>query len=233
MQRTPLLGHQCSIPIHLAKAIGQHNCPYTSSNMAAPIVLSAPPCGKCLNCGFLLMRASSTLISAPVWKRTAMKKCSVASSLQWSSARTRIWVCCSGSRPKSGKRPNPHWTRARKDNFFDVAWVQCEHSHSQHQVPFSCVAPARPVWIRPFGNCTLWLAPGFVLRQWVQTSNWIWGQPALHYFPQGKPRRIRSPKVGQIHKIFANSLSVNMMKCFSAFTLSVNMKCSSTFTLQV
>ena len=33
---------------------------------------------------------------------------------------------------------------------FDVACVQCGHSHSHEQVPFAYVAPARPVWFRPF-----------------------------------------------------------------------------------
>ncbi len=38
--------------------------------------------------------------------------------------------------------PNPHWTRARTfvRKSFDVAWMQCEHSH----------LPARLVWMRPF-----------------------------------------------------------------------------------
>ena len=31
---------------------------------------------------------------------------------------------------------NPHWTQARKFEAFYVAGVQCEHSHSQQQVPF-------------------------------------------------------------------------------------------------
>ena len=39
--------------------------------------------------------------------------------------------------------PNPHWT----------ACVQCGHSHSPTQVPFTCIAPVRPVWMRPdFGS---------------------------------------------------------------------------------
>ncbi len=42
-------------------------------------------------------------------------------------------------------------TRTRKfqRKSFDVACVQCGHSHSAEQVPFACVAHARPVWIRP------------------------------------------------------------------------------------
>ena len=62
---TPL-GHQCSIYRPLAWAIGEHGYPYTSSNMAALIVLSALPCGKCWNYGFLLTGVASTLISALV-----------------------------------------------------------------------------------------------------------------------------------------------------------------------
>ena len=43
--------------------------------------------------------------------------------------------------------PNPHWIRARKfvGNSFDVACVQCEHSHSQQQVLYTCVCTSRPV----------------------------------------------------------------------------------------
>ncbi len=37
---------------------------------------------------------------------------------------------------------------------FDVACVQCGHSHSQQQVPFARVVPVRPVWIRPDIVCT-------------------------------------------------------------------------------
>ncbi len=53
-------------------------------------------------------------------------------------------------------RTNPRWTRARKfaANSFDVACVQCEHSHSQQKVPFAsargvALARVRPVWIEP------------------------------------------------------------------------------------
>ncbi len=48
-------------------------------------------------------------------------------------------------------RPNPHRMHTRKlDRFsFDVACVQCGYSHSHQQVPFACVARARPVWMRP------------------------------------------------------------------------------------
>ncbi len=52
--------------------------------------------------------------------------------------------------------PNPHWMRARKNKCksFDVACMQCGHSHSHQQVPFAWVARARarPVWIRPQGG---------------------------------------------------------------------------------
>ena len=46
-------------------------------------------------------------------------------------------------------RPNPHRTRARKFERkpFDVACVQCEHSHLHQQVPFASRRVARPVWI--------------------------------------------------------------------------------------
>ncbi len=39
---------------------------------------------------------------------------------------------------EQGLKPNPHWMRARKfvGNSFDVACVECEHSHLQQQVPF-------------------------------------------------------------------------------------------------
>ncbi len=50
-------------------------------------------------------------------------------------------------------RPHPHRTRVRKfeRKSFDVACVQCEHSHSRTQVSFALrrVARARPVWTRP------------------------------------------------------------------------------------
>ena len=51
-------------------------------------------------------------------------------------------------------RPNPHWTRARKfeRKIFDVASVQCGHSHSHQQAPFACVARERPVWMRSYGK---------------------------------------------------------------------------------
>ena len=40
---------------------------------SAPIVLSAPPCGKCLNCSFLLMRVALMLISTLVfWVRLSL-----------------------------------------------------------------------------------------------------------------------------------------------------------------
>ncbi len=45
---TPL-GHQCSIHRPLALAIGQHGCPYTSSNMVAPCL------GVCVCMGFCLV----------------------------------------------------------------------------------------------------------------------------------------------------------------------------------
>ena len=32
---------------------------------------------------------------------------------------------------------------------FDVACMQCGHPHSHQQVPFACIARARPVWIGP------------------------------------------------------------------------------------
>ena len=46
-------------------------------------------------------------------------------------------------------RSNPHWTPAHTfaGNSFDVACIQCEDLHLHQQVPFACVAPARPVWI--------------------------------------------------------------------------------------
>ncbi len=42
-------------------------------------------------------------------------------------------------------KSNPHWTSTQ----FDIACIQCGHSHLQQQVPFACVAPARTVWIGP------------------------------------------------------------------------------------
>ncbi len=43
-----------------------------------------------------------------------------------------------------------HTGRARKFERkpFDVAYVQCEHSHSRTQVPFALRHVARPVWMR-------------------------------------------------------------------------------------
>ena len=54
-----------------------------------------------------------------------------------------------GSENSGTLGPNPHWTRARKfaGSSFDVACIQCEHSHSQQQVPFACVCAQ--VWIGP------------------------------------------------------------------------------------
>ncbi len=50
-----------------------------------------------------------------------------------------------------GNIRTPHWTRAPKfeRKSFDVACMQCGYSHSHQQVPFTCVARARPVWMRP------------------------------------------------------------------------------------
>ena len=46
---------------------------------------------------------------------------------------------------------NPHWMPGSKfvGNSFDAACVECEHSHSQQQVPFACDCASRPVWIGP------------------------------------------------------------------------------------
>ncbi len=45
------------------------------------------------------------------------------------------------------------WWKAVTDQFecksFDAACEQCGHPHSHQQVPFACVARARPVWMRP------------------------------------------------------------------------------------
>ncbi len=53
-------------------------------------------------------------------------------------------------------RPHPHRTPARKfeRKSFDVACVQCGHSHSHQQVPFSRDVRTRSVWMRqvPFGE---------------------------------------------------------------------------------
>ena len=49
-----------------------------------------------------------------------------------------------------------HTGRARKlERFsFDLACVQCGHSHSHQQVPFAWRRVMRPVWIRPYGQET-------------------------------------------------------------------------------
>ncbi len=66
------------------------------------------------------------------------------------------------SRKRRQKRGlNLHWTRAHKfaGNSFDVACIQCEHSHSQEQVPFACVCSCASgvdwawFYIIWFGHC--------------------------------------------------------------------------------
>ena len=56
-------------------------------------------------------------------------------------------------------RPHPHRMHVRKFKCkpFDVAGVQCEHSHSRTQVPFVLRRVARPVWMRPHTSLLVFL----------------------------------------------------------------------------
>ncbi len=51
-------------------------------------------------------------------------------------------------------RPNPHYTQICH-NSFDIACIQCGHSHSQQQIPFAYVSAPQAVWIGPKLSNTL------------------------------------------------------------------------------
>lgn len=69
--------------------------------------------------------------------------------------------------------PNPQWTRACKFagtcNSFDVAWIQCEHSHSHQQVPFACICVYTSSVNRPlFESCSLKAAARLFLTKLLE-----------------------------------------------------------------
>ncbi len=68
---------------------------------------------------------------------------------------------------------NPHWTQAHKFvcKSFDVACIQCEHSHLQQQVPFACVcACASGVdWVLP---APLFLSAQLLVRTTRTATAW-------------------------------------------------------------
>ena len=118
-------------------------------------------------------------------------------------------------------RLNPHWTRMCKfaGNSFDVAWVQCEHSHQQQQIPFACVCASRPVWIGPdtirlkteLSTLTLYaFSRSFVSHNRRRTKNpyMLWS----HNNAQAKPRPRPLPSFRRLLPGFSSSHKPQLCK---------------------